>query len=42
MPEPEDKRSETSEAGDMAPESYQYFKISRPASIFQMALPFLF
>ena len=42
IPEPEDERSETSEAGDMAPESFRYFEISRTASIFQMALTFLF
>ena len=28
IPEPEDERSETSEAGDMAPESFRYFEIS--------------
>jgi len=42
IPEPEDERSETSEAGDMAPESFRYFEISRTASIFQMALTSLF
>ena len=42
IPEPEDERSENSEAGDMAPESFRYFEISRTASIFQMALTFLF
>ena len=38
--DPEDERSETSEAGVMAPESFRYLEISRTASIFQMALTF--
>ena len=40
--DPEDERSETSEAGVMAPENFRYLEISRTASIFQIALTFLF
>ena len=32
IPEPEDERSETSEARDMAPESFRYIEILRTAS----------
>ena len=42
IPEPEDERSETSEAGDMAPESFRSSEILRTASISQMTLTFLF
>ena len=42
IPEPEDERFKTSEAGVMAPESYRYFENTRTASMFQIALTFLF